>query len=227
MAAKKKEEVSVGIKPFVTNEAVIRIVGDSSLICHAWDEKAKAELPAGKRAKGDSDVTKKKEYKTPMEAFIKSLYWGTPMPTEYTEDAFEKAVADGAEWGFRVEAFKTAMIQAAFLKGWIKKKTVIRGQLFIVPDFIDSHGYGLVKIQGGPPTLREDIVVLSGVGKAPDLRWRGEFKNWFCDVRINYDVDGEYTLQDFTNMLNAGGRYCGLGEWRPEKDGQFGMFHVE
>ena len=74
--------------------------------------------------------------------------------------------------------------------------------------------------------MREDIVILSGIGRTPDLRWRGEFSNWYCDLTISYDADGVYTLSDICNMLQAGGRYCGIGEYRPEKDGQFGMFHV-
>ena len=28
------------------------------------------------------------------------------------------------------------------------------------------------------------------------------------------------------NIINAGGYSCGIGEWRPERDGQSGMFHV-
>ena len=138
-----------------------------------------------------------------------------------------QAVTDGAEWGFRCEAIKQAMINAAFLKGWIKKKTIVRGQVFVKPDFTTEEGYQLVKIHGGAPIIREDVVVLSGISRAPDLRWRGEFKNWYCDVQLMYDMDGEYTIQDFINMLNAGGMYCGLGEWRPKKDGMYGMYHVE
>ena len=226
MAVKKKEETVVQIKAIPIKEAIIRIVGDAPLICHKWDEKAKRMLPAGKRASGD-DITKGTEYKSPVESFIESLYWISGKPKEYTQEAFEEAVANGAEWGFRCEAIKQAAISAAYLKGWIKKKTVIRGQMFIRPDAVTEEGYQLVKIHGEPPKMREDIVVLSGISRAPDLRWRGEFQNWYCDVRVAYDADGEYTIQDISNMFNAGGLYCGLGEWRPERDGQFGTFHVD
>lgn len=38
---------------------------------------------------------------------------------------------------------------------------------------------------------------------------------------------GIYRLENIINMINAGGYVCGVGEWRPEKSGQNGMFHVE
>ena len=34
------------------------------------------------------------------------------------------------------------------------------------------------------------------------------------------------SLEQIINIINAGGYVCGVGEWRPERDGQYGMFHV-
>lgn len=222
-----KKETVVTIKPIIDKTAVIRVIGDTPLIVHKWTEKMKRALPAGARAAELAGITDKKEYQTPMESFIESMYWINGKPTEYTEEAFMEAVENGAEWGFRVESFKQAAIDAAYSKKWLPNKKGVKGLFFIKPDFIDDEGYQLVKIQGGPPTMREDIVILSGIGRTPDLRWRGEFKNWYCDLTISYDADGVYSLADIANMLQAGGRYNGVGEYRPEKDGQFGMFHVD
>lgn len=46
-------------------------------------------------------------------------------------------------------------------------------------------------------------------------------------MKISYNVNGQYSLEQILNIINAGGYACGIGEWRPEKDGQYGMFHVE
>lgn len=225
MASKKSEQV-VTIKPIVDNTAIVRVIGDTPLIVHKWTEKMKRALPAGARAAELNGITDKKEYQTPIESFIESMYWISGKPTEYTEEAFNKAIENGARFGFRVESFKQAAIDAAYSKKWLSNKKGVKGLFFIKPDFIDEEGYQLVEIKGDAPRMREDIVILSGVGRTPDLRWRGEFKNWYCDLTISYDADGIYTLADICNMLNAGGRYNGCGEYRPEKDGQFGMFHV-
>ena len=222
-----KKETVVTIKPIIDKTAIIRVVGDTPLIVHKWTEKMKRALPAGARAAELAGIADKKEYQTPMESFIESMYWIKGKPTEYTEEAFMEAVENGAEWGFRVESFKQAAIDAAYSKKWLPNKKGVKGLFFIKPDFIDDEGYQLVKIQGGPPSMREDIVILSGIGRTPDLRWRGEFKNWYCDLTVSYDADGIYTLEDIANMFQAGGRYNGVGEYRPEKDGQFGMFHVD
>jgi len=47
------------------------------------------------------------------------------------------------------------------------------------------------------------------------------------DVTISFNENGNFSLSDIVNMLNAGGDQCGLGEWRIEKGGSWGAFHVE
>ncbi len=222
-----KKSTAVTIKPIREETTVIRLIGDTPLIVHKWDEKMKRMLPAGKAAYGSSDITEKAEHPGMYESFINSMYWIKGKPSEYTEEAFMNALENGAEFGFRVESFKQAAIDAAYTKKWIPNKKGVKGLFFIEPDAVDEEGYQLVKLQGDWPVMREDVVILSGMSRTPDLRWRGQFTNWFVDLRIRYDADGVYTLQDIINMLNAGGHYNGVGEYRPEKDGQFGMYHVE
>lgn len=229
MAPKAKKEV-VTIKPIVDKVVTVRLIGDTPLIMHKWTEKMKRALPAGTDPDEANDITVKKEYPGKMESFITSMYWITEMPKEYTEEAFIKAIQEGARFGFRVESFKLAAIDAAYSKGWIPNKKGIKGLFFIEPDYVDEEGNQLVEIKrvdNEPPALREDVVILSGISRKPDLRWRGQFTHWYVDLRIRYDQDGQYSLQDIVNMLQAGGRYNGIGEYRPEKDGQFGMFHVD
>ena len=43
---------------------------------------------------------------------------------------------------------------------------------------------------------------------------------------MSYNANGMYSLEQIVNIINAGGYACGIGEWRPERDGQYGMFHV-
>lgn len=225
MAAKKAEVVK--ITPIKEKEAIVRIKGTSPLIVHKWSEKAKRMLPAGKRAYSDAGITVEKEYASPVEQFMTSMYWMTEMPTEYTEEAFEEAVKNGARWGFRVESIKAAAIDAAYSKKWIPNKKSVQGVFFIEPDMRDAEGYQLVEIKGCVPEMREDTVVLSGIGRTPDLRWRAQFVDWFADLRVSYDATSQYSLQDICNMINLGGRYNGIGEYRPEKGGSFGMFKVD
>ena len=228
MAAKKVEEIA--IRKMETVTAKIRIVGDSPLIVHAWSEKAKREMLDTQTGK---NKTKKKPCKLPFDDFARALYWITPMPTEtindpcngeqrevVTEELFDKAVKEGAKFGFPANSFKMAGNSAAYRMGWVKNQMQLRGAYFI------SSEYGeLAEIKGDTPMLREDTVRV-GMGSS-DLRYRPIFENWHCDLNLTIDKGYGLTLDDIVNVINAGGSGVGIGEWRPEKDGIFGRYHVE
>lgn len=216
MATKKAATEVIEIRPIEIKKVTIRIVGDTPLIMHAWSEKAKRMMLEAQMgvAKG-----KKKEAKNPVDDFIRSMYWLTQMPEDGTMESFEEAIANGARFGFPVTAFKQAAISAAYRMGWAKDKMSMRGAFFI-----DSDENGMIEIHSDTPEMREDMVKV-GMGTA-DIRYRGEFKNWYADLTISYNANGQYSLENIVNIINAGGYVCGVGEWRPERDGQNGMFHV-
>lgn len=222
MAVKKSEIVE--IKPIMMNETIVTIVGDTPLIMHAWSEKAKKQMLDAQMGKAKG---KQKEKKSPAQDFIDSLYWLTDKPATSDSDSedekmelFYAAVQKGAKFGFPVTALKQAAISASYRKGWTKDKMSLRGVFFI------DGSYGeFMEIKSDVPVMREDMVKV-GMGTA-DLRYRGEFRNWSATFKLRYDANGQYDLSSILNMLNAGGTVCGLGEWRCEKDGMFGSFHVK
>ena len=216
----KKEIVEV--KPIELAEAVIRIKGVTPLIEHCWSEKSKRSMLDNMTSK--SDKAKAKDPKNPVAEFIRSMYWITPFPTELTEEAFQKAIEEGARFGFPVTGFKQCAISGAYRKRWVPDKATLRGVFFVKADAVAHDGTEVVEIKGCVPTMREDSVKLQGLKS--DLRYRGEFREWYADLRISYDVNGIYSIKDIVNYLNAGGFSVGVGEWRPEKDGQNGMFEV-
>lgn len=217
MAAKKNEEI-IEIKPIEIVTTTIRIKGDTPLIMHKWSEKAKRMI-LDKQTKATK--SKAREAKNPVEDFIDSMYWMENEPTEKTEQAFMHAVEAGARWGFPVTAIKQATISAAYRNGLTKDMASIRGVFFI-----DGEGPELLaEVKGCVPEMREDMVRV-GMGVA-DIRFRGMFPEWYMDLNIRYNKNGMYTLEQIVNLINVGGFSCGIGEWRPEKDGQNGMYHVD
>lgn len=219
MATKKAEIVE--IKPIEMKTVQLTIIGDTPLIVHAWSEKAKKQMLDAQMGKSKG---KQKEKKSPMQDFIDSMYWLTDKPTggdteEEKQELFLQAIQNGARFGFPVTALKQAAISASFRKGWSKDKMSLRGVFFI------NGGCGeFMEIKSDPPTIREDMVRV-GLGTA-DIRYRGEFRNWSATFTLKYDANGQYPLDAIVNMINAGGTVCGLGEWRCERDGMFGAFHV-
>lgn len=241
MATKKTEVLE--IRPLEIVKTKIRIVGDSPLIMHAWNAKAKRDILAKEL---NVTKTKAKDIKNPVEDFVSSMYWLNPMPTDFTEEAVSTALENGARFGFPLTGIKQAAISAAFRMGWAKDKMSLRGAFFIDPDEtgyyagdleIDNdrkrisiipnvfHAEPMVEIHSDAPLMREDMVRV-GMGSA-DIRYRGEFQNWYADLTISFNANGTHTLEQIINIINAGGYVCGIGEWRPERDGQYGMFHVQ
>lgn len=212
----KTNEV-IEIRPIEIKKVALKLVGDTPLIMHAWSEKAKKEM-LDKQMKATK--TKSRDAKNPVEDFIRSMYWLSPMPQEMTVHGFVTAISGGARFGFPVTAFKQAAISAAYRLGWSKDKMSMRGSFFI-----EGDENQMIEIKSDVPIMREDMVKV-GMGTA-DLRYRGEFRNWSADIVISYNVNGTHTLEQIINIINAGGYVCGIGEWRPERDGQYGMFHVQ
>ena len=215
--AKKNEAAIIEIKPINIVTTTVRIASDTPLIMHRWSEKAKRMILEKQMKKTKSSA---KEAKNPVEDFIESIYWMEGKPTEYTEEAFEEACRNGARFRFPVTAIKQATISSAYRNGITKDMASLRGAFFIAGEGSEL----LAEVKGCTPTMREDMVRV-GMGVA-DIRFRGEFDNWYMDLQVSYNANGAYTLDQIINLINVGGFSCGIGEWRPEKDGNYGMYHV-
>jgi hypothetical protein len=190
--AKATEQV-VEIKKINIQRAIVELVGDSSLIVHAWSAKAKKEML-------DKQMKKAKTAKS------------AKSPENDYEEAFYR-LPDGTP-GFPTIAFKSAAVSAGGRFSDGMKMTELRGSFHIEGE--------LVAIDG-KPTMREDMVKV-GMGTA-DIRYRPEFMAWRVKLPIRYNADA-VSLEQIVNLFNLGGFGVGVGEWRPERDGLHGMFHV-
>ena len=139
-----------------------------------------------------------REAKNPKEQYRESLY---KMP-------------DGKGYGFPAIGFKNAAVSACSHIDGITK-VLSRGAFHVIGE--------LVKIDG-TPRMREDMVKI-GMGIA-DIRYRGEFLKWSCVIEVRYNSN-VLSAEQIVNLFNTAGFAIGIGEWRPERDGSYGMFHVE
>lgn len=221
MAVKKSTEI-IEIRPVEMGSVIVHIKGTSPLITHNWSEKAKKEMldKQMKKAKAGS-----REAKNPVAEFATALYWADGEPKvdykDWTEEKFIE-LATGAKFGFPVTAVKQCGISAAYRAGMVKDKMGLRSSFFI-------DGYGpmqLVFIESeNLPEMREDMVKI-GMGTA-DLRYRPMFVNWGMTLKVRYNKNGAFSLDQILNVINLGGQTNGIGEWRNERDGQFGMFAID
>jgi hypothetical protein len=75
------------------------------------------------------------------------------------------------------------------------------------------------------PTIREDVVRLSGIGRTPEMRYRPEYSAWGVelDVVLNPQV---ISIGQLGSMFQAAGHGVGIGDYRPERDGDCGTFDM-
>lgn len=209
MATAKKEEIGIELPKLDIRLMEVTVIGDSPLIVHAWSEKAKKEM-LDKQMKKAKPA---KEAKNPQADFEASMY----------------RLVDGG-YGFPSVAFKAAAVTAGTSVAGLTKIQA-RQAFHILGEDADIAGafegsksrVNLIRIGGDKPSMREDMVRV-GMGTA-DLRYRPEFSEWHAKLLVRYNAN-VLSEGQILNLLNVAGFAVGVGEWRPEKDGQYGMFHV-
>ena len=135
-------------------------------------------------------------------------------PERDYEEAFYRT-EDGKP-GFPTIAFKAAAVGAARQVEGISM-TFLRGAFHTVGELVEIEG---------DPRMREDTVRLGGPGNTADLRYRPEFPIWAANLVVRLNTRA-LTLEQLLHLFNQAGFSCGVGEWRPERNGGYGMFHVE
>lgn len=203
----------------------VRIVGNSPLIVHKWQEKSKKEMLDKQMKKASNGKTAK----NPISDFVKALYWldesgnAIDTPDELADVSPDTSieevnkVLETGRFGFPVCAFKACAIDAGYQQGVIEKKTTARGAFHILGEYAVIEGF---------PTMREDMVRVGGITKSADIRYRPEFKKWSAALTIKYNKKA-ISKEQIINLLNYGGFANGVGEWRPSRGGSFGTFHCE
>lgn len=178
----------------------IPIVGTAPLLMHRFSEKAKRQMLDAMQ--GRKTPKQPKDPEAEFQAAFYRLEDGTP--------------------GFPVLAFKDATIGGARFYGKQVTMTALKQYLFFRGEMGDD-GRQLAKITG-EATMREDVVRVGRGGT--DLRYRPEFREWSTELTVTY-VTSALTRDSVLSLVNAGGLGVGVGEWRPEKNGDFGTYLID
>jgi len=203
--AAAKSSTAIELPALAIQTLQVPIVGDSPLITHAWSEKALRAMADKQQKK----ATAGREAKDPWADFCGSMYWLSERPEKPTE-----ADVEAARFGFPAIAFKAAAVTACTSIGSITK-VAARQAFHVEGEFVE--------INGPPPSMREDVARV-GMGTA-DLRYRGEFSPWSAVLTVKFNANLMSAAQ-VVNLFQTAGFAVGVGEWRPERDGPYGRFHV-
>lgn len=117
--------------------------------------------------------------------------------------------------GFPASGIKKACVEAcSFIDGITKVQA--RGALFIKGDVLPIRG---------DPTMHEAIVRLNG--RTADIRYRAEYpEGWEIDLEVLFNPR-VISAESIVNLIENAGMSVGIGDWRPQKSGSFGMFEVK
>lgn len=196
----------IQIQQIQSETIAIPIVSTSPLIVHNFSDKSKRQMLEAQQGK-------------------KSMKEARDPEAEYLAAFYRIATDDGEEkYGFPVTAFKAATVGAArFWKGL--KMTELRQFMFFHGIYTPADQQQLVQING-EPKMREDVVRLGGMSRSADLRYRPEFTEWSAELDVTY-VKSALARDSVLSLIDAAGMGIGVGEWRPEKKGEFGTFQID
>lgn len=196
----KPEEAEIQIDRIGAETIRVPIVGLTPLIIHRFSEKAKLKML--------NDMQGRRTPKEPKD------------PEAEYEAAFYRT-EDGTP-GFPVLGFKAATVGGARFYGKDVTMTGLKQSLFFQGE-VGSDGRALARIEG-EPIMREDVVRVGRGGT--DLRYRPEFRQWSTWLEVTY-ITSALTRASVLSLIEAGGMGVGVGEWRPERDGDFGTYTVD
>lgn len=201
------ESVSIQIDRIAAETIRVPIVGTAPLIVHNFSEKSKRQMLESQQGKKKLKAVRDPE-------------------AEYAAAFYRISDLDGTlRYGFPVTAFKAATIGAARFYDKSVSMTALRQFLFMRGVLTDADPQQLVEISG-EPRMREDVVRLGGPSRSADLRYRPEFPNWSAILEVTF-VTSSISRQSVLSLIDAGGLGIGVGEWRPEKRGEFGTYAVD
>lgn len=214
VAKKSAEEpaaIAIQLQRLPMQTLLVPVVGTSPLIVHKFSEKAKKQMLDAMQNRKNP-----KEPKDPEAEYLAAFYhiW----KRDESKGTLER---DG--YGFPVIAFKAATIGGGRFYSGVTM-VALRQYMFFKGEAGDG-GQQMARIESDAgPKMREDVVRVNRGGS--DLRYRPMFEDWRTTLRVSY-VTSALTRDSVLNLIDAGGFGVGVGEWRPEKSGDFGTYQID
>jgi hypothetical protein len=209
----KPSETTLQVPALELGQCEIEIVGTTSLLVHNFSEKSRRQMAE----KQQQVPTNKKEKRDPDGDYFGAMYVisGDPRKDQPNTKKSVSSKKAKAVHGVPAVGFKKSMIRGAKMAGAVMTDTRCAFHIFGDP------ATNLVPIDFDECRFHEGIVRLQG--KTADLRYRPEYINWSCKLRIQFNVR-LIGVDQLVNLLRNAGFGVGLCEHRPECDGMHGMF---
>jgi len=190
----------IELPPIEEIVAMVQIVGDTALLLNPFTAQVIEQLLAAQAGK----KVQKKAKSVPDEM------------------AKRIQMLPGGKIGFSALAFKKAMMSATLSFKGMKTAHIKQG-CFIDPDGHDENGCPLIAlVSSKPEPLKAHVRNATGVA---DIRVRPMIRKWSCTLRMTI-TPSILSLEAALSILRVAGRSVGIGDWRPERCGDYGRFSI-
>lgn len=199
------ETAIIQIDRIDTETISVPILGTAPLIVHNWSAKAKQQMLDKMQGK-------------------KKIVTIRDPEADYQASRYRIFNEDGEDGdGFPVLGFKAATIGGARYYDKSVTMTMLKQCLFFRGITTKGDPQQLVPIIG-VPEMREDVVRIS-MGST-DLRYRATFPEWEANLTVTY-VTALLSRNSVLSLIDAGGLGVGVGEWRPQRSGEYGTYCID
>ena len=196
---KKTKKKFIEIPPPDLRIVQMTLIGDAPLMVNNFGKKSEQEL-----ADKDGNLPKPKRGPRDIQA-------------EY-ESSFYRMGKN--KYGIPASGIKKAAVSACRFVEGVPMATAL-GAFFILGD--DNN---LVEVISKPPRMDTRIVRIGKFpNKIPQLRYRGIFDSWKVTFKVRYNA-GIISPAQLLHLYELAGFSIGVCEYRPEKGGTLGRFHV-
>ncbi len=206
-----KQLVTIQLPEINLERHSLYLIGTAALIVHAFPEKARKAM---------------------LDKQMKAAKGGRDARDPYAEvEAARYRLPDGRD-GFPAVGFKAAAVTACTSLSDVTKVAArqafrVKGEPMDAPGVINGSFVrtALIPLVAHEPTIREDVVRLSGPSRTAEMRYRPEYSAWgvVLDVFLNPQV---VSIGQLGSMFQAAGHGVGIGDYRPERDGDCGTFDL-
>lgn len=199
--------------------------GITALIYHKWSEKAK-KMMRDKQAKKPSGG---REVRDPEAEYRESFYFDNEGYLAFPALAIKQALVAAAR---NIEGITMAELKGSvfvigdsdgMVRVLVKEKPVKLAKTTLYGD--DERVGDIFGVDEKTPQIqmREDMVRV-GMGSA-DLRYRGQVKDWSITLLVRFNAN-KLSAEQVLNLVQYAGFSSGIGEWRPERNGESGTFEI-
>ncbi len=185
---------------------ILHVGGLTPLVVHKWAEKSIKEMQ-------DKQAGIKIKNKPPREPV-----------TEFEQAKYIIGEKDGKPiHGFPAVGFKCCAVEAA---RQVDGLTMVGTTgMFHVLGVDDTNEFIEIESPEEPIMRTDPVKIGSGPNRTSDLRYRPEYRNWSAKIPVLFNPS-VITEESLVNLFNIAGFAVGVGEWRPARKGNKGMFKV-